>query len=162
MAKTSLRTNIEAWYSKIAARPFRGAWQGIAVLTLGTSVVAGCLVRITDPSRFHSIWSGMWWGMATVTTVGYGDIVPGSPAGRITGVIVMLVGISFITVTAGAVTSEFVEAARRRRQVVPEETFEVVLIRDLSAQVESLQATVITLQGTVEQMSRDLRTDRPG
>ena len=162
MAKTSIRTSVEEWYSRIAARPFRGAWQGIAVITLGTSLRAGCLVRLTDPSRFHSIWAGMWWGMQTVTTVGYGDTVPGSVAGRIAGVLVMLIGISFITVTAGAITSEFVEAARRRRQRTPGEDAEAALIRGLSAQVDSLQAKVTALQGTIEQLSRDLRTDRRG
>ena len=157
MAKTSIRTSVEEWYSRIAARPFRGAWQGIAVITLGTSLLAGCLVRLTDPSRFHSVWAGMWWGMETVTTVGYGDIVPGSVLGRVAGVLVMLVGISFITVTAGAITSEFVEAARRRRQRTPDEDSEAALIRGLSAQVDSLQARVAALQGTIEQLSRDLR-----
>jgi voltage-gated potassium channel len=120
MRRTTALTNVEQWYARIAAQPFRGAWQGIAAVTLAIALVAGVLVRITDPHRYHSIWAGMWWGMQTVTTVGYGDVVPQTAAGRLTGVAVMLVGISFITVTAGAITSEFVEAARRRRQNAPE------------------------------------------
>ncbi len=138
MRRRPVLTTVEKWYSRIAAQPFRGAWQAIAVVTFGIALIGGVLVRLTDPSRFHSVGAGMWWGMQTVTTVGYGDIVPQTPLGRLTGVAVMLVGISFITVTAGAITSEFVEAARRRRQRTAEGP-ELDEIRGLREQVSALQ-----------------------
>ncbi|RNL17018.1 hypothetical protein C9409_14740, partial [Xanthomonas vasicola pv. vasculorum] len=40
------------------------------------------MMRITDPQAFPNIWKGMHWAVQTVTTVGYGDVVPTSPAGR--------------------------------------------------------------------------------
>ena len=149
------RTSAEEWYARIAAQPFRGAWQGVAVVTLGIALIAGVLVRLTDPSNFHSVWAGMWWGMETVTTVGYGDIVPATALGRLTGVVVMLAGISFITVTAGAITSEFVEAGRRRRQRTAPEGPELSEIRALRKQVATLQDDLAALR-------RDLRTGSPG
>lgn len=147
--RTPARTTVEQWYLRIAARPFRGAWQGIAIVTFGIALIAGVLVRLTDPSHFPSIWSGMWWGMQTVTTVGYGDTVPETVAGRLTGVLVMLVGISFITVTAGAVSSEFVEAARRRRQAAEE--------RPELAELRALREQVAALQDDLARLRRDLR-----
>lgn len=152
MKRGSVRIGFEQWYTRIAAKPFRGAWQAIAVISLGTALVAGCLMRVTDPTRYHSIWVGMWWGIETVTTVGYGDVVPGTVAGRLTAVVVMLVGISFITVTAAAITSEFVEAARRRRQEQPDS-------EALSAMSElrQLRGQVATLQDSLEELRRDLR-----
>lgn len=146
MTQRTMRLSFEQWYGRIAARPFRGAWQGIAVVTFGTSILAGCLVRLTDPRRFHSVWAGMWWGVQTVTTVGYGDIVPGTVAGRLTGVAVMLVGISFITITAAAITSEFVEAGRRRRQAASDAAPELAELRGLREQVATLQASLDALR----------------
>ena len=153
MSRRPVLTAVEKWYARIAAQPFRGAWQAIAVITFGIALIGGILVRLTDPSRFHSIGAGMWWGMQTVTTVGYGDIVPQTPLGRLTGVLVMLVGISFITVTAGAITSEFVEAARRRRQSTagPE-----------LAEIRGLREQVTALQNDLGQLRRELRTSGTG
>jgi len=151
MRKRLALTSFEDAYGRIAARPFRGAWQLIAIVVFGISMIAGCLERVTDPHRFHSVWAGMWWGVQTVTTVGYGDIVPTSVAGRLTAVVVMLVGIGFITVTAGAISSEFVEAARRRHQAEHEEGPELTEIRGLRSQVSALEQSL-------DQLRRDVRT----
>jgi voltage-gated potassium channel Kch len=45
-------------------------------------VVFGVVERLIDPKTFHNVWLGMWWAIETVTTVGYGDIVPKQTAGR--------------------------------------------------------------------------------
>jgi voltage-gated potassium channel len=50
----------------------------------------------------------------TVTTVGYGDVTPANPVGRIIAAVVMLTGIGFLTVVTAAITAVFVESARRR------------------------------------------------
>ncbi len=47
-----------------------GAFWAVAV------VVFGVLERLVDPKTFHSVWLGMWWAVETVTTAGYGDIIP--------------------------------------------------------------------------------------
>ena len=73
------------------------------------------LVRLTDPETITSIGTGLWWALQTVTTVGYGDIVPTSTAGRLTAAVVMLAGLSLLAVTTAAVTNAFVQAAARRR-----------------------------------------------
>jgi voltage-gated potassium channel len=56
-----------------------GAFWTIAVVAFGV------VERLVDPKTFHSIWLGMWWAVETVTTVGYGDIVPNQTAGKIIG-----------------------------------------------------------------------------
>jgi voltage-gated potassium channel Kch len=50
----------------------------------------------------------VWWSTQTVTTVGYGDIVPTTTTGRIVGIIVMLAGIAFAAVLTAVITSSFV------------------------------------------------------
>ena len=57
---------------------------------------------------------GLWWAVQTVTTVGYGDTVPQTLAGRALATLVMLTGIGFISVVTAAITAAFIESARRR------------------------------------------------
>ena len=59
-------------------------------------------------------WPGVWCTLQTVTTVGYGDVTPAEPVGRVVASIVMLTSIGLITVITAAVTSTFVAAAARR------------------------------------------------
>lgn len=108
------RTPAQAYAERLQRRPFVAAWQGVAAATLLVTLVSGVLVRLTDAATFGSVWEGMWWAAQTVTTVGYGDVLPGSVAGRLVAVVVMMAGIAFLTVTTGAIASLFAESTRRR------------------------------------------------
>ena len=59
-------------------------------------VAAGTLMSLIDPN-VHTPFDGIWWAWVTVTTVGYGDIVPGSDAGRIFGAFLILLGIGLFS-----------------------------------------------------------------
>jgi voltage-gated potassium channel len=85
----------------------------IASVTTTITIVAGVLMTAIDPRGFPSIGAGLWWAVQTVTTVGYGDHVPTTVAGKIVASVVMLLGIGFVTVFTASITSAFV--ARRRR-----------------------------------------------
>ena len=91
----------------------RGAAIVIASVSTVMTVVAGLLVTVVDHETYPSIGSGLWWAAQTVTTVGYGDNVPMNLAGRLVAVLVMLLGIGFLTVVTAAITSTFVARARR-------------------------------------------------
>lgn len=100
--------------ARVARAPLLGAWRAVAVTTVLVTIAGGLLMRLTDPENFPNIWTGLWWAVQTVTTVGYGDALPESLPGRIVAVVVMLGGIGFLTVTTAAITSVFVTAARHR------------------------------------------------
>ena len=89
----------------------------IATVSTTMTLGAGILMTLIDHEQFPSIGSGLWWAAQTVTTVGYGDNVPVSSAGRILAVAVMLLGIGFLTVITAAITSTFV--ARSRIEATP-------------------------------------------
>ena len=89
----------------------------IATVSTTMTLGAGTLMTLIDHEQFPSIGSGLWWAAQTVTTVGYGDNVPVSFAGRLLAVAVMLLGIGFLTVITAAITSTFV--ARSRLEVTP-------------------------------------------
>jgi len=94
----------------------RRAARTIALVTVFVTVISGVLVHFTDTKTYPNVGDGLWWAIQTVTTVGYGDLVPGSATGRLVAALVMIVGIGFLTVITAAITSAFIESARRRLQ----------------------------------------------
>lgn len=68
-----------------------------------------------QPEAFSSIPATMWWGIMTLTTVGYGDIYPITPFGRILGAFISILGIAFFALPAGILGSAFVEFDQQRK-----------------------------------------------
>lgn len=65
--------------------------------------------REAQPEKFGSIPDAMWWGMATLTTVGYGDVVPITPIGKFLGGIFAISGVAILALPAGILSSGFFE-----------------------------------------------------
>jgi voltage-gated potassium channel len=84
-------------------------------------VVFGVVERLVDPNTFDNVWLGMWWGIQTVTTVGYGDIVPGTTWGKLIASFLMLGGLSILALVTGAITSGFVARAEADRRAAGED-----------------------------------------
>jgi voltage-gated potassium channel len=113
---------------------YRAGW-AIALTTLVVTVAAGLAMRVVDRSEFDNVWIGLWWAVQTVTTVGYGDIVPHNPGGRIVGSGLMLAGIAFLTVLTAMITAALVESLRRRY----EETSDALVESKLDDVTERLE-----------------------
>ena len=122
----------------------RGAAIVIASVSTVITVLAGLLVTVVEHDTYPSIGTGLWWAAQTVTTVGYGDNVPTSLAGRLVAVFVMFVGIGFLTVVTAAITSTFVAHARRVDQTSSDvETAMVVdQLRQLDSRLERIEAAL--------------------
>src|SRR5688500_18355435 len=68
---------------------------GVIALAWAFGVVLfGVVEYLVDKESFGSVWMGMWWAMQTVTTVGYGDVVPGQTSGKLIATVLMLGGLS--------------------------------------------------------------------
>jgi voltage-gated potassium channel len=108
---------IESRVSKQLAKPLsiRYAAQAIALVTGFLMVVSGALMRVFDHDQFPNVWLGIWWAAQTVTTVGYGDVVPTSVWGRLVAVATMLLGVAIVSVVTAIITSTFIERAREER-----------------------------------------------
>ena len=76
-----------------------------ALLALLTAFCGGASFTAVEQGhndKVSNTWDGLWWAVTTMTTVGYGDITPETDAGRMIGIVVMLVGIGFLTMLIGA------------------------------------------------------------
>lgn len=76
----------------------------------------------SQPQQFSNAFSGLWWAVATLTTVGYGDIYPITPIGRILGAIIALLGIGMAAVPTGILSAGFVELLEKKKQQEKEQS----------------------------------------
>jgi len=120
--------------------PARAGW-AIATATAVITVACGIVIRLIDPADFDNVWLGLWWAVQTVTTVGYGDIVPHHTSGRLVGALLMLSGIGFLTVVTAVITAAFLETIRRRMGD-PEQAAVLGKLDDLGKRLESLESTL--------------------
>ena len=74
-----------------------------------------------QPEKFGSIPAAMWWSMATLTTVGYGDVTPVTVAGKIFGACVTIVGIGMAALPAGILANGLATQLNRKREVMAEQ-----------------------------------------
>jgi voltage-gated potassium channel len=83
-------------------------------------VVASSLLYYAEhdiqPDKFSSIRAAMWWGVATLTTVGYGDIYPLTSIGKFLAAVISLLGIGFFALPAGILSAGFVDEIRHRKE----------------------------------------------
>jgi len=112
-------------------------------------VVFGVVERLVNPETFDNVWLAMWWALQTVTTVGYGDVVPGNTAGKVIASFLMLGGLSLYAVVTGAITSAFVAAAQARRQTGQEDPV-TRRLEEVTAQLEAIRAEVARIASRTE------------
>ena len=134
---------LERWLDRAIARAATPRRAAILVATVSTSitVLAGILMTVADPDNFPSIGRGLWFSVQTVTTVGYGDYVPGTVVGRLLASLVMLLGIGFVTVITASITGTFVERSRRQQTPLDTATVEQQL-REVNERLERIEAAL--------------------
>jgi voltage-gated potassium channel len=90
------------------------------VLTLFLIIISSSLVYFAEhsaqPTVFSSIPETIWWSVVTLTTVGYGNMVPITVIGKIFTSIILIVGVALFALPAGIITAGFLEEIRKERQ----------------------------------------------
>jgi len=108
------------------------------VIVAGSTILAWTL----DKRDFGSIGEALWWSLQTVTTVGYGDIVPESTRGQVIGGVVMLLGIAASAVLTALVTSALFETVLRRQRADED----AIMLQRLESMERQLTAIAERLQ----------------
>jgi voltage-gated potassium channel len=100
----------------------RKALLASALILLGLVLLAASAMHFAEgrvqPDHFGSIPEAMWWAVVTLTTVGYGDVVPVTLAGRLIASVTMMMGLMMIALPIGIVATAFAEEIHRREFVV--------------------------------------------
>lgn len=112
MRHLDVNKRFELWYERLTLPRAVTTVISVAFILV---LVAGALERIVEPEVFTSLGLAYWWAVVTVTTVGYGDVVPESPAGRLVGTALMLTGLGLIP-TLTSVTVAVLIGKRTRAQ----------------------------------------------
>lgn len=85
----------------------------IAALTLAVILLCSVLVLYFEydknESSIHSLWDGVWWAVVTISTVGYGDKLPSSNAGKVVALCLMISGVFLLSLVTATIASVFVE-----------------------------------------------------
>lgn len=100
----------------------RRALVGAVILMMGTAIFSGAIMHVIEgqaqPRQFGTIPDAMWWALATLTTIGYGDAVPVTALGKMFGAVVMICGLGLFALPIGIVATAFVNEIHRRDFVV--------------------------------------------
>jgi len=88
---------------------------GIMILILCSSVMYFA-EHDAQPEAFRSIPEAMWWAVVTLTSVGYGDISPITPIGKLFGAVVCMIGVLMVALPTGILASGFLEEMREQRR----------------------------------------------
>lgn len=110
-----------------AVQAERKALAASSIILFGLIVIAATAMHMVEakaqPDRFGTIPDAMWWAIVTLTTVGYGDVVPVTLAGRIVAGFTMVAGMMMLALPIGIVATAFNQEIHRREFVV---TWEMV------------------------------------
>jgi voltage-gated potassium channel len=108
----------------------RSVTVGLAATFLALAFAGAVVIRIVDAHNFPSLGLAVWWSLQTITTVGYGDVVPTTRVGQIVGGLEMVVGISFIAFLVAGVTSTVIQrgeaASEEAKRLRRERDFETI------------------------------------
>jgi voltage-gated potassium channel len=104
---------VQAWYERLTLPRAVGT---IVLVATILGLAGGALVRVVEPATFTSIGLAYWWSVETITTVGYGDVVPVSTGGRAVGAVLMLTGLSLIPTLSSVVVSLLITKRGRAAQ----------------------------------------------
>jgi len=80
------------------------------------ALVSGNLIHFLEPQTFPDAYTGTWWSIVTMTTVGYGDLVPQTIAGKVAATLLMLAGVTMFALLTGTVSITLSEHLKKRRR----------------------------------------------
>jgi voltage-gated potassium channel len=86
----------------------------LAMVMLIVMGIAALAVEVLSPNSFDSFGDALWWSATTVTTIGYGDVVPATTGGRFVATFVMIGSVATVSLTTAVITAAFVGYQQRR------------------------------------------------
>ena len=132
---------------KVLARNHLGTTLLVALLF---TLMSGFLITGIDPS-IEDVGQGIWWAWVTVATIGYGDVIPQSTAGKIFGAVVILFGVGFFSLLTAGFSAHFI--SRGETEIEEEEIEEI-------NRLEEIETRIATMEQTLKKIEKLLNEDR--
>ncbi len=130
----AMRSLLEVLYRE------RRALFGCVVILVGATVIAASLMHIVEgkvqPDKLGTIPDAMWWAIVTLGTIGYGDVVPVTAAGKLIAGATIFMGLIMVALPVGIIASGFAEEVHRRDFVV---TWEMVARVPLFSELDAAE-----------------------
>lgn len=116
LGRYSMAMNVMGAVARQEARSISAVLFVMAVILVLTSSLVYLFEHRAQPHVFSDIPTAMWWAVVTLTTLGYGDMVPVTAMGRVLGALTAILGVGMIALPAGVLASGFSEQMRIRRE----------------------------------------------
>ena len=144
-----LLLNTSATMRKVLVRNHLGT---TLLIALAFTLMSGLLIAGIDPT-IENVWQGIWWAWVTVATVGYGDIVPQSAAGKVFGAVVILFGVGFFSLLTASFSAYFI--SRGEVEIEEEEIEEIYRLRDIERRIETMEQTLQRIESRLNEDQKE-------
>jgi voltage-gated potassium channel len=104
----------------------------IIILMMASSLCMYSVEHDAQPEVFQNAFSGIWWSVSTLLTVGYGDIYPVTILGKILGILISFLGVGMVAIPTGIISAGFVEQYQKLKtvgQYAEEENIHFIRVR---------------------------------
>jgi len=163
MTRRKVPTPLQHSFDRFMANPgsIRNAAQLMIIVTVVIVLTGAVIVWVFDPHDYPDYWSAVWYTLQTVTTVGYGDMVPTGPIGRLVGAFVMITAVALIAIVTASITSTFVEAAQRRHRQ-SQRTEDTDSAKAVDARLDEIGARLSAIERSLDALRSEGRNAAPG
>ncbi len=144
-----LLLNVTVTVRKVLSRNYLGS---VLLVALAFTLMSGLLIAGIDPS-IENVWQGIWWAWVTVATVGYGDTVPQSVAGKVFGAVVILFGVGFFSLLTASFSAYFV--SRGEIEIEEEEIEEINQLMNIERRIDAMEKTLQRIEDRLNEGGRN-------
>lgn len=120
----------------------------VFILMLASSLCMYSVEHEAQPTVFRNAFSGIWWSMSTLLTVGYGDIYPVTTLGRIMAICIAYLGVGAVAIPTGIISAGFVEQYQRKSGILDYRHADIREIAELFVDKQYAGKTVAELEET--------------
>lgn len=120
----------------------------VFILMLASSLCMYSVEHEAQPTVFRNAFSGIWWSMSTLLTVGYGDIYPVTTLGRIMAICIAYLGVGAVAIPTGIISAGFVEQYQRKSGILDYRHADIREIAELFVDKQYAGKTVEELEET--------------
>lgn len=145
---------------KVVTRFIKVAYLDKLLFLVVLIIIFSTLLLYLVDSSFKNIFTSFWFVITTVTTVGYGDIVPTTPQGKVIGVLLMIVGILFFTIFVASISSAYFYRLKNQglvEDITNEKTIKKVL--DLEKELKTTNNNIKELEEKIDKLTKTINND---